>query len=545
MAVPRGRGPPGFPPTGAVPSLAVVGEQRDVSRLRFDATGDRQIRATALGRGTHGVPDIRRMVESQFHIAFPHRVWVAGQVSAPVQQEDGTVLFALHSPTGDEVFVLHCVVPGAGLSGLRDLLVRTHDADLEDVVREGRLARVGGLLRYDATRGAVTLTVSELDPTPTTIDLADARERAVQAVADAGLTERQRTTTLRTAPLEVALVGGTGDPAMERVQRQLEQSPYDVHLSVLPVDLTGAAAPDLLSQAVSRAALGSDVVLLVREEGRPLGLAVYDAVEAARAVAEAPVPVVTGLGGRGTRSACDTVSFSAQPTAEAAADWVLQRLAAAESTLEVLGHEVDLAADQAAIRCRVALEQARKSAEQAAQEAEVRSVAARRRARRTLFVGSAVLAVLVVAAAVVVGEPLLLLGLLVPALVLVAALSWWSGTWMRGRGMSQQDDDFTQVLERLDGVRDELRTTSNPERVAVLRELAGELVARGRGVLSRSLGDPGGAEPEEPVHEPRPDPQPDAPPDLQPDAEPAATSAMVVPEPATQAQPEAQRPPTS
>lgn len=461
-----------------------------MSRLRFDATGDRQIRATALGRGTHGVPDVRRMVESQFHIAFPHRVWVAGQVSAPVQQEDGTVLFALHAPTGDEVFVLHCVVPGAGLQSLRELLVRTHDADLEDVVREGRLARVGGLLRYDATRGAVTLTVSELDPTPTTIELTEARERAVQAVADAGLTERQRTTTPRTAPLAVALVGGAGDRAVERVRERLEQSPYAIDLDVRPVDLTGAAAPGLLAQAVSDAAQGSDVVLLVRDEGRPLGLAAYDAVEAARAVADAPVPVVTGLGGRGTRSACDTVSFSAQPTAEAAADWVLQRLAAAESALEVLAQDVGVAADEAATRCRVALEQARSSAERAAQEAEVRAVAARRRARRALFVGAALLAVVVVVATLVVGQPLLLLGLLVPALAVAAALWWWSGTWMRGRGMSQQDDDFTKVLERLHGVRDELAATSNPERVALLRDLAGELVAKGRSVLSRSLGDP-------------------------------------------------------
>ena len=111
--------------------------------------------------------------------------------------------------------------------------------------------------------------------------------------------------------------------------------------------------------------------------------------------------------------------------------------------------------------------------------------------------------------------------------------------------MSQQDDDFTQVLERLHGVRDELSATSNPERVAVLRELAGELVARGRGVLSRSLGDPVGAEPEEPVHDPRPDPQPDAPSDPQPDAEAGPTSAMVVPEPVGEAQPEARRPPTT
>ena len=124
------------------------------TRLTFEGTGARQVRATALGRGTHGVPDVRRMVESQFHIAFPHRVWVAGEVGAPFDADDG-LRFALHPSTGDDVFSLPCLVPSDGVAAVRDLLHRSHDADLEDVVREGRLARVGGLLRYDAARGAV------------------------------------------------------------------------------------------------------------------------------------------------------------------------------------------------------------------------------------------------------------------------------------------------------------------------------------------------------------------------------------------------------
>ena len=34
--------------------------------------------------------------------------------------------------------------------------------------------------------------------------------------------------------------------------------------------------------------------------------------------------------------------------------------------------------------------------------------------------------------------------------------------------MSARDDDFTQVLTRLQSVRDELRTTTSPERVAMV-----------------------------------------------------------------------------
>jgi hypothetical protein len=117
---------------------------------------------------------VRRLVEAQFHVAFPRRVWVAGQVGHPTGTEHG-LRFVLRSSTGQDPDALRCLVPEDGLGAVRDLLARAHDADVEDVVREGRLARVGGLLRYDAGQGTVVLLVSELDPTPTAHELADAR----------------------------------------------------------------------------------------------------------------------------------------------------------------------------------------------------------------------------------------------------------------------------------------------------------------------------------------------------------------------------------
>ena len=76
--------------------------------------------------------------------------------------------------------------------------------------------------------------------------------------------------------------------------------------------------------------------------------------------------------------------------------------------------------------------------------------------------------------------------------------------------MSARDDDFTQVLTRLTAVRDELRTTTSPERVAVLRELAAGLAADGEKLLgvhltapSRAVADPAPAAVEAPPAAPQ------------------------------------------
>jgi len=460
-------------------------------RLSFEGSGVRQVRPTALGRGTSGVPDVRRMVEAQFHVAFPHRVWVAGEVRRPAEAEDG-LRFALHASTGEDPFSLPCVVPVDGLPAVRDLLARAHDADVEDVVRDGRLARVGGLLRYDASRGVVVFLVSELDPTPTAAELADAREAARSAVADAGLADRSRRLQVATAPLQVALVGPRDDAAVARVQEQLDASRYDVGVQVHEVALTGPDAPVRLAAAVRAAADGNDVVLAVRERGRPLGLASYDGLEVAQAVADAPVPVVAALGGEGTRTAVDEVAWTSLPTADAAVGWLLGRLGEAEGRLSSLRTEVAHEVDDAGRRCRSALAAARDEIAEASEQAAVRSTAVRRRRRLQLRIACAVLALAVVALALGLGRPVLLLGLLVPVLVLAAVELWWRSptrrdpTNRRSR-VSARDEDFTQVLTRLHAVRDELRTTTSPERVGVLRKLADELVGDGERLLGAHL----------------------------------------------------------
>ena len=80
--------------------------------------------------------------------------------------------------------------------------------------------------------------------------------------------------------------------------------------------------------------------------------------------------------------------------------------------------------------------------------------------------------------------------------------------------MSRRDEDFTQVLSRLQAVREELGTTRSPERVAALRSRAEELVADGERLLGVHLRTPGPAPAPvatEEGEQPRPQPSQDDP----------------------------------
>lgn len=453
-----------------------------------DGPPQRVRRATALGRGTQGVPELRRLVEGHLHAGFPHRIWVSGRVGSTGLDAAGDLRFALHASSGDEPFAVPCTVPAGTLPHLTENLDRLHDADVGNVVTQGRLARAGGLLRYDFVRNSLVFVVSELDPAPTALGLEEDRAAARERAREHGLRDRQRVRTCRTAPLRVALVGPVGDAAVAGVGERLAGSGFDVDLLQLPVETDGPGGPVALSRAVRDAGLRADLVLLLRGPGRPLGLGVYDSDEVAAAVAAVPVPVLVALSTPGTETVCDAVAFASLTSADDVVQWVLARLGAAEQALDELRAGVEQDAEAAADRARHDLDEVRADLDRTVAEAQVRATGARRRLTVRVLVAAALVAVALVMVALLADAPLVLLGLPVVAAALFGAHLWSRRALTRGsRPVSTQDDEFTAVLARLREVRADLAATSSPEAVHRLRDVAAQLVARGEAILGREL----------------------------------------------------------
>lgn len=441
-------------------------------------------RRSTEGRNTHGVAGLGRLVEDRVHAAFPHRIWVTGEVVDVRTRSDGGVRFALAEDGEDGPSRLSCVLPAAAVPDLRDLLLRDHDAEVSDVVVEGRTARAGGLLRFGYADDALVLTVSDLDPTPTRERLEQDRASAAAAVREGGLPEAQRARAVPVAPLRVGVVALPDDERAARAVQRLAVSPYLVAVDVALVAPQHASSAAGLAEAVRAAARRNDVVLLLRGEGRPLLLGLFDAPEVARAVVEAPVPVLTGLGGRGEQTACDLVAAAAHRTADAAVDSVLTRLREADERLVAVAAQVEQDVDAAYARAGTALAGSAQHVDAALAEAQVRAAAADRRRRLLGTALAALLAVAVVVITLVTEQPLVLLALVLPALVLVAVRGSLPFP-TRSSPVSQHSTTFDDVLARLEEVRARLASTSSPEEVERLRADAARLVARGEQVLRR------------------------------------------------------------
>ncbi len=433
------------------------------------------------------VSDVLRAIEDQFSIAFPRRVWVFGTVRGLRGSTDLEFLLTEASAELNDDAAPSTLPTELDSSAYADIdasLRRLHDVAVEDLLVEGHLVRAGGLLSYDTARHTVVFSVTALDPQPTSAWLEDRRQAVREAVDEARLAERQRDVQVPLAPRSVGLVGQQGDAALSEAASTLTLGGFDVDVQQYRVRETGVRTADGLANALREAAHGGhDVVLLVREYGRPLALAPYDAEVVIRAVATAPVPILTGLGAPDAPAAVESVSHQSFPTASEAAEALLRKLHRAADLVDDAAERIAEAGDEALRRAALRIEQTRHAVAEDLRQARVRAQAARKRRLMRIRIGAAVLALLIVLAAVVSGIYVLL-----AALVLPLALGLFSERLrpQRRRGpLSVSDLSFADALQRLGSIRRDLEDVADPDVVDALENEASHLAEHCRALLRR------------------------------------------------------------
>jgi len=428
------------------------------------------------------VGDLLRSIEDQFRIAFPRRIWVLGVVRG-LQGEAPVEFLLTEGVEGGPRRTLPAELSDAAAAGIDSTLRRLHDVAVEDLLVEGHLVRMGGLLSYDSELHTVVFSVTALDPEPTRAWLNDRRDSLRGAAQAARLGERQRDVRVPLAPASVGIVGGCDDAGLAQASRALAAEDFTLEVVEYPVTAVGADRSDALAMAVRQAcAAQHDVVLLVRDGGRPLALAPLDAEQVVRAVADAPVPVITGLGSGGEPTAVDEVAHQMCTTAEEAAQAVLSRLRRADELVERAVVALAETGDDALRRAARRLEQTRSEVSEHARRARQRAERAKARRIRLTRAMAAVLALVVVVLAIVV-KPWLAALLVIP--VLLALFAERLRPRRRSSQMALDGLSFAAGLKRLGTIQQELDEAADPDDVERLEAQAAEVADHCRGLLRR------------------------------------------------------------
>ncbi len=253
---------------------------------------------------------------------FPSPLWVRGEVTGYRRTSGGAAFFKLADPEVD--------ASALDVSG-RGRVMAEIDRMLGDAgvggLRDGVEVRVKGTIGVDNRNSVVRLSLLGIDPAFTAGRLAIDRAEVMRRMSADGSLQANGLLPLPLVPLRVGLVTSRGSAAHGDFTDQLRRSTFRFAVKTSHVSVQGETAPDQVARGLARFDADIvDMIALVRGGGSKLDLSVFDSETVARAVAAAPVPVITGIGHEMDRSVADEAAALAEKTPSAAGEWLVTRV---------------------------------------------------------------------------------------------------------------------------------------------------------------------------------------------------------------------------
>jgi exodeoxyribonuclease VII large subunit len=282
---------------------------------------------TETQQPTWSVSEIGEAIGLAVRRAFPDELWVRGEIRNLKRGQTGMVWFDLVEPPpgGDLGRPVVASLPVV----MFDVARRRVNAQLRRAggavrIENGTEVRIRGRLGWWAPGARLQLQMSDIDPAFTLGRLAADRQRLLRQLDAEGLLDRQRRLPFPLVPLRLGLVTSAGSAADHDVLDELQAAGIGFQVQRVDTRVQGRAAPRSVAAGLRLlAARRVDVVLLVRGGGSATDLAAFDSELIARAVAELPVPVLTGIGHDVDRTVADEVAHTSYKTPTACAQAVV------------------------------------------------------------------------------------------------------------------------------------------------------------------------------------------------------------------------------
>ena len=265
---------------------------------------------------------MRRVVALNFN----EPVWVSGEL-AQVSESRGHIYLTLVQKDEAGVAVVARGAAACWRSTYNSLRRKLKSA-LDLLLQEGVAVKMQVQPEFHEVYG-YKLIVQDIDPSYTVGQLALQRQATLDKLDKKGLLDKNRRLELPPVLQRIAVLSSPTAAGLQDYQAQLAQNPYayTVSSTLFPTAMQSAnTIPEMRQQlkAIAKRRTEFDAVVIIRGGGSRVDLLVFDDYDLAKAVADCPLPVFTGIGHDIDQSVLDAVSHGALKTPTAVADYILQ-----------------------------------------------------------------------------------------------------------------------------------------------------------------------------------------------------------------------------
>ena len=303
-----------------------------------------------ISREILSVGDLNRAIAASLEDRFD-TVWVSGEISNFKAYDSGHWYFSLKDEEGQ----------------IRCVMFRGRNGQVGFMPQSGDLVEVSANLGLYVPRGDIQLTIQTLRRAGMG-GLYEAFLKLKAKLAKEGLFDEERKREIPTHPRSIGIITSPQAAALKDVLSTLARRAPHIPIVIYPTLVQGPDAPAGIISALKAAEKENtvDVILLVRGGGSIEDLWAFNDEQLAYAIAQSPIPVVSGVGHETDFTIADFVSDLRAPTPTGAAelaaprkDQMLQELdAIMQALLQRINQRVEREAqplDQLALRLSHAL----------------------------------------------------------------------------------------------------------------------------------------------------------------------------------------------
>lgn len=173
------------------------------------------------------------------------------------------------------------------------------------------------------------LNIVDIDVSYALGELEKEKKESIAKLKKEGLFNKNKQLPFPLLPKRIAIISVETSKGLSDFYKIIQNNPwgYKLECSLYPALLQGdKSIPSILNQlAKIRDTLEAyDVVTIIRGGGGEVGLASYNNYKLARAVAEFPIPVLTGIGHATNETVCEMVAYRNAITPSNLAEFILQ-----------------------------------------------------------------------------------------------------------------------------------------------------------------------------------------------------------------------------
>jgi exodeoxyribonuclease VII large subunit len=277
--------------------------------------------------------------------SLPDVYWVVAEISELTAHRTGHCYLTLieKGPRGEPTAQVRATIWAKRWESIRFQFLEVTGQSLAPGMRCLVAATVEFHPRY-----GLSLDIRAVDTSFALGELARARQASLEKLEAEGLLVLNKQLPLPVVVPRLAIISSATAAGFQDFVHQLAASGYRFELTLFAAAMQGAEAPAAVRRAlraIGRRAAAFDAIVVIRGGGAKTDLVAFDDYELAAALAQSPLPVLTGIGHERDESLVDLVAHTRLKTPTAVAAFVIERAQQADGWLSELAARVRAAAE--------------------------------------------------------------------------------------------------------------------------------------------------------------------------------------------------------